>query len=308
MRNAFADEITKVAAEDPRVCLLSGDIGNRLFNTFKEKFPDRFFNCGVAEADMMGVAAGLALSGMRPVVYTITPFTTFRCFEQIKIDVCYHEAPVVIVGVGSGLGYASLGPTHHSLEDVGALRLFPGLTILCPGDPLEVRAAVRALLRHNGPAFLRLGKKGEPAVHSAVPDVRIGRALVMKKGSDVGILSTGAILPNAMEAGAALEKAGVSAEVVSFLTVKPLDEQYLADAFARFRLVVTLEEHSLLGGLGGSVAEWLADYGPQKAGLLRFGTRDEFLHESGGVKFARKFFGLDAPSVTNRILEKLKTR
>ncbi len=165
MRNAFAKKITELAKQDERVVLLSGDIGNRLFDDFKAKFPSRFYNCGVAEANMMGIAAGLAMSGLRPVCYTITPFITYRCMEQIRVDVCYHHAPVVIVGTGSGLSYASLGATHHSCEEMGMLRLLPGLTVLAPADEVEVRGALEAALKSDNPAYIRIGKKGEPVVH-----------------------------------------------------------------------------------------------------------------------------------------------
>src|SRR6185437_4851159 len=158
MRNAFADEVTKLGASDSRVVMLSGDIGNRLFDKFKDKCPTRFFNCGVAEQNMMGFAAGLAMSGLRPVVYTITPFVTSRCYEQIKIDVCYQEAPVTIVSVGGGLSYASLGPTHHSCEDIAILRALPNLRIVCPGDAWEVRAALRAAVSQDRPTYIRLAK------------------------------------------------------------------------------------------------------------------------------------------------------
>src|SRR5258708_18574645 len=146
MRNSFAHEITRLAQEDDRIVLLSGDIGNRLFDEFKLKCPGRFHNCGVAEANMIGVAAGLAMTGLRPVCYTIAPFITYRCLEQIRVDVCYHNVPVTIVGTGAGLAYASLGGTHHSCEEMGMLRLLPGLAVLAPADEWEVRGAIKAAL------------------------------------------------------------------------------------------------------------------------------------------------------------------
>jgi len=301
MRNAFADEITKLAAQDERVVLLSGDIGNRLFDNFKAQCPDRFFNCGVAEQDMVGVAAGMGLCGLRPVTYTITPFTTARCFEQIKIDICYHEVPAIITSVGGGLSYASLGPTHHSLEDIGTLRSLPGLTILCPGDAWEVRGTLRAALKHDGPVYLRLGKKKEPLVHADVPDIRIGKGLVLREGDTVCLVSTGNILPNVIAAADLLNAQGISCRVVSMHTVKPLDLDLLGDAFERFKIVATVEEHGLVGGLGGAVAEWLADRGGARARLLRFGTRDEFLHLAGNQSFARKHFGLVPDAIAARI-------
>jgi transketolase len=304
MRNAFAAEIISLAGEDERLVLLSGDIGNKLFDGYKEKFPERFFNCGVAEANMMGMAAGLALSGMRPITYTITPFTTTRCLEQIRIDVCYHNVPVTIVGVGGGLSYASLGATHHSCEDIALLRMLPNMTVICPGDAMEVRAALRAALRQDGPVYIRLGKKGEPVVHQQPPDFVIGKGIVMRSGIDVCLLSTGNMLPIVIDAADKLESQGVSTQVVSFHTVKPLDESLLREAFRRFSVVVTVEEHSRLGGLGGSVAEWLTDQSGPQAVLCRIGTEDKFLHEAGNQSYARERFGLTAESISNLTLEK----
>ena len=303
MRNAFADEITSLAGNDPRVTLLSGDIGNRLFDRYKAVATERFFNCGVAEANMMGVAAGLAMSGLRPVVYTITPFVTTRCLEQIRVDVCYQKAPVTIVGVGSGLGYASLGPTHHSCEDVAFLRALPGMTVVCPADPPEVRAALRAALAHEGPVYLRLGKKGEPHVHQTPPDLILGRGIVVAEGSDVCVLSTGTPLPRVMEARRLLlERDGISVRVVSLHTVKPLDTDLLADVFTRFDLVATVEEHSLIGGLGSAVAEWLVDSHIRGGSrLCRIGTPDAFLRRSGGERFAQECFGLTAEAIAERV-------
>ncbi|MCA9067944.1 MAG: transketolase family protein, partial [Planctomycetaceae bacterium] len=179
MRNAFARELLELATADSRIVLLSGDIGNRMFDNYKAAFPNRFYNCGVAEANMMGIASGLALSGMRPVVYTIVPFVTTRCLEQIRVDVCYHQAPVVIVGVGGGLSYASLGATHHSCEDIAHLRVLPEMTVICPGDSIEVRLALRAAVAHPGPVYLRLGKKGEPIIHESPPAFEIGKGLIL---------------------------------------------------------------------------------------------------------------------------------
>jgi len=305
MRNAFAKEITRLSQEDPRVVLLSGDIGNRLFDDFKAKSPDRFYNCGVAESNMIGVAAGMAMSGLRPVCYTITPFITYRCMEQIRVDVCYHHVPVVIVGTGSGLSYASLGSTHHSCEEMGMLRLLPGLHVVAPADEMEVRAVLKAAFKQADPVYIRIGKKGEPIVHAREPELTIGKAIVISPGTDVCLLSAGTMLPGAIEAAELLSKHGISAQVVSFHTVKPLDEDLLKDVFARFKMVATIEEHSVLGGLGGSVAEWLADQAKSSARLVRFGTRDEFLHKTCEQEEAREFFGLTAQAIAQDIFKKI---
>jgi transketolase len=305
MRNAFARELTRLAENDPRVVLLMGDIGNRLFDEFRARFPERFFNCGIAEANMMSVAAGMALCGLRPVVYTIVPFVTARCLEQIRVDVCYHHAPVVIVGVGGGLSYASLGATHHACDDLALLRVLPGIKIVCPGDPTEVHLALQAALAQDDPIYLRLGKKGEPVVHPEEPVFEIGRGIVLRSGTGITLLSTGNLLPTAVEVADRLEVEGLAVRLVSFHTVKPLDEALLQECFADGVLVATLEEHSVIGGLGGAVAEWLSEQTPQAARLLRIGTPDRFLHETGGQNDARQRLGLDAESIARKILEAL---
>jgi transketolase len=297
MRNAFAQELVASAARDERVVLLSGDIGNRLFDRYKERFAERFYNCGVAEANMMSVAAGMAMCGLRPVTYTIVPFVTTRCLEQIRVDVCYQHQPVVIVGVGGGLSYASLGGTHHACEDIGFLRLLPAMAVVCPGDPLEVRAALRAALAADGPVYLRLGKKGEPTVHAAEPPLVIGRSITVRPGHDVALLAVGHVLPIACAAADLLAADGVSVRVESFHTVKPLDQVCLAEVFTHCRAVVVLEEHSVLGGAGGAIAEWLARRGGGGARFVQVGTADRFIHEAGSHAYARRLTGLTPEAV-----------
>jgi transketolase len=301
MRNAFADEITQIGKADPRVVLLSGDIGNKLFDRFKAQAPGRFFNCGVAEANMMGVAAGMALCGLRPIVYTITPFTTTRCFEQIRVDVCYHKAPVVIVGTGSGLSYADLGPTHHSCEDMAILRTLPGIAVLAPADQIELRLALREALRRDGPTYMRIGKKGEPTVHETEPRFRIGYAITLRTGVDTCLISTGVMAPVVMAAAKMLEERGISARVEDFHTVKPLDEATLADVFSRFPVVAVVEEHGRIGGLAGGISEWLAGRNPPRGSLLSFGTDDAFMHEVGSQDYARRKFGLTAENIAKQV-------
>lgn len=304
MRNAFADEMTKLAKEDTRVVLLSGDIGNKLFDDLKAVDETRFYNCGVAEANMMGVAAGMALSGLRPFVYTITPFTTTRCFEQIRVDVCYHHAPVVIVGTGSGLSYAELGPTHHSLEDMAILRTLPGMQVFAPCDSAELRLVLREVLKGDAPAYIRIGKKGEPAIHDQPPKLRIGEAIVLRPGSDVALLCAGNMMAETLKAAEILASRGVSAEVVSFHTVKPLDPAYLGSAPERFKLVATVEEHGRAGGFGSAVAEWFVAHDRQVP-QISFGTDDVFMHEVGSQEYGRRKFGLTRDNIAARVLARL---
>jgi transketolase len=305
MRDAFAQEITALSAQDERLVLLSGDIGNRMFDNFKTSFPERFFNCGVAEANMISMAAGLALCDLRPFAYTIVPFITTRCLEQIRVDLCYHNLPVVIVGVGGGLAYASLGATHQSCEDIALLRVLPHMTVICPGDAWEVRAAVRASMQHDGPVYIRLGKKGEPTVHEDIPEFEIGKGIVLQEGKDVCLLSTGNLLPTAVESAEKLKSLGISVQLVSFHTVKPLDQELLERVFSCCPLVVTLEEHSILGGLGGSIAEWLVERPSYRARLVRIGTEDRFLHESYDQDHLRQIFGLTPSQIVQKIQDSL---
>ncbi len=314
MRNAFRDAVFEWAKRDERVVLLSADIGNRMFDDFKDRFPDRFYNVGVAEQNMIGLAAGLAMTGLRPVCYTIATFTTYRVIEQIRIDLCYHHQPVIVAGVGGGLSYATLGSTHHSCEDIGMLRSLPGIDVLCPGDPPEVTACVHlAAQRDDGPTYIRLGKKGEPPIHSAVPTLKPATWLTMPgftiPGSDatpaVELLSCGNVLPIAIDTAKSLASQGIGVRLRSCISVKPLDERALEQAFAT-PLVVTLEEHSTHTGFGSAVAEWKADRETagqlQDAGsLLRLGTPDVFLHRTGSQEYARRITGLTPEAVTHAI-------
>jgi transketolase len=304
MRNAFADELTRLGNVNSRIVMLSGDIGNRLFERFKDAHPSRFFNCGVAEQNMMGVAAGMAMSGLRPVAYTIAPFITSRCLEQIRTDACYHDLPVTIVAVGAGLSYAGLGPTHHACEDVAFLRAIPNMIVMCPGDAWEVRGALRAALSQEKPVYIRMGKKGEPVVHASVPTgFAIGKAIVVADGKDVCLLSSGTMLPEAIAAAHRVKENRVSARVVSFHTVKPLDEACLREAFNDFKVVATIEEHTLLGGFGSAVAEWVIDNAIKPGTFLRFGTPDRFFKKSGEQKYAREELGLTGHHIAERLLD-----
>lgn len=301
MRNAFADELTSLGASDPRVVLLSGDIGNRLFDKFKDAAPTRFYNCGIAEANMMSVAAGLAMNGLRPVVYTITPFTTTRCYEQIRVDVCYHHAPVIIVGTGSGLSYAQLGPTHHSLEDIAILRALPGMTVFCPADSYELRAGMREAFNLDGPVYIRLGKKGEPAVHAAIPNLKLGVADTLQPGDDVCLLGVGNALKLAVEAAAALKEKGMSVRVVSLHTIKPLDTEMLAEVFSTCKAVAVVEEHSIIGGASSAVAEWVSGQTNLKARLVSCALDDRFYHRAGSQAQLRVEGGLTREAVLHKI-------
>ena len=297
MRNAFADEILKLALADERIVVLSGDIGNRLFDKFKAAMPTRFYNCGVAEANMISLAAGLASSGLRPVCYTITPFVTTRCLEQIKLDVCYHNMPVTIIGTGSGLSYAALGSTHHSFEDLAIMRSLPSMNVLAPADAPELRAAMRWASAQNQPAYLRIGKKGEPVLTEEAA-FTAGRWRCLRAGSSATLLACGTVLSEVLAAADLLAKDNIQAAVWNCASVKPLDLEALSHLSSS--PVFSIEEHSVLGGFGSAVAEFLsARKNPPR--LIRLGIPDEFLHDCGEQEEARVYCGLDAASLARRI-------
>tara|TARA_B100000886_G_C20426966_1_gene494692 strand:- start:9755 stop:10681 length:927 start_codon:yes stop_codon:yes gene_type:complete len=300
MRNAFASELLNIAQQREDVCLLSGDIGNRMFDKFKEIAPNRFINCGIAEANMMSMAAGMALKGLRPFVYTITPFVTTRCLEQIKIGLAYHNAPVIIVGTGSGLSYAELGPTHHSFEDMAILNSIPGIRVLAPCDQNELISYMRESINFNGPTYIRIGKKGEPKLHTSEKNIYIGQATEFIKGDKFLILSLGPIISEAIEASSKLKaNLGVTSSVVSLGSLKPLDEQFLKKKLSEnYKYWVTLEEHSVMGGLGMNIADWLQknSYG-NKIKLIKLAIQDTFIHKLGNQKYMRSKCGLDSGSI-----------
>jgi transketolase len=303
MRNAFADEILKIAVQDARVVMLSADIGNRLFDKFKTECVGRFFNTGVAEANTISMAAGMAATGLRAVCYTITPFITARCYEQIKVDVCYHEQPVVIVGTGSGLSYASLGATHHSLDDLALMRVLPGMRVLAPADAMELRSCLQAAMKANHPTYLRIGKKGEPVIFSEPPPFSFGVWSRVKEGAGLtAILACGNTLPIALEASKLLAAEKTAPEVYSCASVKPLDAKTLRRLFATYKKVVTIEEHSLAGGFGSAVAEWKVDQVYEsKTRLIRLGCDDRYLHDAGEQDHARITYGLTATKIVEAL-------
>ena len=260
MRIAFINTLSEIARQDKRVILLTGDLGFSVFEKYIEELPRQFLNMGVAEQNMTGVAAGLAMEGKIPIIYSIVPFATMRNFEQIRNDICYQNLNVKIVGVGAGFSYGPYGHTHHGLEDIGILRTLPNLVILAPGDPLEVKLATQAMLKHKGPVYLRLGKAGEPNVHEKLLQFKIGKGIIIIKGNDITLVATSTMLYRGCEVVKELEKKGIKTRLVSMHTIKPVDTELIHDSAQKTKAIFTLEEHSLIGGLGSAVAEVLAEY------------------------------------------------
>ncbi len=301
MRSAFVDALIEAAAADPTIWLINADLGFSVLEPFAERFGDRYLNVGVAEQNMIGVAAGLALSGYKVFVYSIANFPTQRCLEQIRVDVCYHEAHVVVTAVGGGFSYGSQGYTHHAIEDIAVMRALPGMRVVAPADPHETRAFVHELARTPGPAYLRLGRGGEPVLHPGPLAEAPRRPVVLRDGADVVLLSTGAIVAEALGAADRLAQAGLSCKVLSVPCLKPLDGEALLDAMNAAKLAVTVEEHSLIGGLRDAVAPLLAmrGRGPR---LLSFGVGDgQTRGVIKGQAAMRVHCGIDAASLAGAI-------
>jgi transketolase len=303
VRTAFIRALEEVAGEDDRVMLVVGDLGFGVVEPFAQRFPNRFVNAGVAEQNMTGVAAGMALSGNVVFTYSIANFPTIRCLEQVRNDVCYHNADVKIVAVGGGFTYGSLGMTHHATEDIAIMRALPNMTVVAPGDPIEAAAATRAIVDWPGPCYLRLGRAGEPVVHQSNIDFRIGKAVQLCDGQDFTLISTGGILATAVDVAGRLLELGVTTRVLSMHTVKPLDVEAVLTAARETGAIATLEEHSILGGLGGAVAEVLAEADIPKVPFTRIGLESAFAPTAGDQAYLRATLGLSSEAVVERLLK-----
>lgn len=305
MRTAFVTTLTKLARENKDIILITGDLGFTVFETFKQEFPDQFINIGVSEQNMISVAAGMALSGKIVYAYSIAPFATLRCYEQIRNDVCFHNANVKIVGVGGGFSYGVMGPSHHALEDIAVMKALPNMKIICPADHLEVEAATLSISQEVGPFYLRLGKKGEKNIHRTIQNFKIGKAITVRKGKDITIIATGNMLEAAIEVANLLASQYLEVQVLSVHTVKPLDNEAILNAAAETKAIFTIEEHFYEGGLGASVAEVLSE---QKHTCLfkRFAVKNEVFKICGTQEYLRELNGLTVPQIEQKIKESLK--
>jgi transketolase len=296
MRSAFSDALVAAAVADPKVVLLTGDHGYALFDAFRKARPGQYINCGIAEQNMVGVAAGLAKAGFRPIVYGLAAFVPVRVLEQIKIDVCYEDLPVVLIGDGAGFVYSHLGTSHQSTEDISATRAIPNLAVLSPADRFEMTATMQDAMRLGKPAYLRVGKSDRGDVHTAPVALQVGRMLQVRGGgSRIAFLATGSMVRTAIDVSAA----GIDAEVWSVPYIKPFDSGQLAEIATRVDAIVTMEEHSVLGGLGACVAEQLTAVRPLP--LLRVGVEDRFSEYCGTWDYLLREHKLDTSSVQYRV-------
>ena len=310
MRNSFANSFYDLAKNDRRIYLVVADITAAAgVAAFEKESPERFINVGVAEQVMVGMAAGLALRGCIPFAYSIATFTIYRPFEQVRVDCCYQNLPVKLVGVGGGVNYSTLGSTHHASEDVAVMSALPNMTVLAPCDPAETALVTRACVEKvPGPVYLRLGKAGEPDLTSKADPFEFGKLRFLKPGNEVCLLSYGPITKMAFGVAERIEsKTGKSVAVVSVHRLKPLDESGVAGVLARFPVVAVLEEHAPFGGLGPLVKGIACDTGTRSA-VRTYALKDEFIHTYGSHAELLKAHGLDPDRIASELTQLLAAR
>ena len=283
MRTAYINALSDLAAQDKNVIAMISDNGAIVYDDYRARFPEQYINSGIAESCMIAMAAGLASRGKIPFAYTIGAFLAYRALEFIRNDVCMQKQNVKIVGTGAGFAYPALGPTHHVTEDIPMLRALPGLLLLSPASPFEVKKCVYAAYEHQGPVYIRLGTNREPEIYKDDYVFQIGRGVVLREGTDVTLVATGSIIHDVLQAREELVAQGISVRLVNIHTLKPFDREIIIDSARKTRAIVTIEEHSIYGGVGSMVAEVIAeerlDVKFNRMGLKEFakgyGTHDE---------------------------------
>jgi transketolase len=305
MRDAFVRTLTGLARQDPRIMLLTGDLGFGVLTDFARQFPRQYLNVGVAEQNLTGLAAGLALEGRVVFTYSIANFPILRCLEQVRNDVCYHRANVKVVSIGGGFSYGGLGMSHHATEDLSMARALPNLEVVAPGDIEETVVLTRALAARPGPGYLRLDKSAAPPTPLDAAAFRFGQAREVRPGRAATIIATGGILGEALQAAGQLAARGLECRVLSLPVVKPLDGAAITRAVEETGGLVTLEEHNLSGGMGSAIAEYLLDHNLRPGFFLRLGLPDAFPKVVGSQTYLRQLYGLDANSIASALARRL---
>lgn len=303
MRDTFVRTLIDIAKENKNVELVTGDLGFGVLKPYWEQIPNQFTNAGIAEQNMTTVAAGMALEGKTVFTYSIGNFPTLRCIEQIRNDCAYHHANVKVVCVGGGFVYGSLGMSHQATEDIAILRALPDVAVLAPGDAVEAEAATRAIAEYPGTCYLRLGRGGEKRIHEKLEGFEIGKAIKVKDGEKIAIFSTGAIFEEVQGAYNILCEKGYQPAVYTFPTVKPIDQELIEACAKDYELIVTCEEHNVIGGFGSAVAEVLSEMKQRKAYQLRIGLNDEYATRVGNQKYLREQYGMSAKGIARKIEE-----
>jgi len=301
VRKAFADTLFDCALQDERILLLTGDLGYQLFTSFDETFPNRFINVGVAEAQMMAAAAGLAVEGFKPVAYSIASFATARPFEQIRYCIGYPQLPVLIVGAGRGLLYGQSGVSHHAMDDVALMSAIPGMTVVLPGDKTELAALLPQLIELDSPSYMTVGRYGEPT-YIADEEIRLGQCRLLRPGEKLTLFSTGEVANEVVNAVDILNQSGIFPKAYQVHTIKPLDFECLESEAELSDVFVVIEEHLPQGGLWSAIAQWKAEYN-SPVQLVRIGPPDAFLLGNKRRNEYRKDYFIDTKGLVNKISE-----
>lgn len=307
MRNHVIDRITEMAEENDRIMLLCADLGYNVVNKYMEKFPDRFVNVGIAEQNMASVAAGLALEGNIVFTYSIGNFPTLRCIEQIRNDICYHNVDVKILAVGGGFAYGDLGMSHHATEDIAMMKALPNMRVYVPADDVEAVACLEEAISIKGPAYIRMARGKEPRQHLADAKLCISKLIpvIQRDDFNISILATGTVLSEAVKLSLMLEEHNINAAVFSVPSVKPLDEAGIRKLAAGCEILVSMEDHNIVGGFGESIAGVLAGMSFHAA-LLKIGLNDTFTEVVGSQDYLREYYGISAAKVMDKILKAVK--
>lgn len=303
MRTAFVKRLLELAGHDKRIFLITGDLGFGVLDDFERRFPDQYLNAGVAEQNMTAVATGLALEGHIAFTYSIGNFPTLRCLEQLRNDICYHAADVKVVSVGGGFSYGPLGMSHHATEDLSIMRALPGLVVCAPGSALEASRAVDALVAHPGPAYLRLERAGANFSDDPQIPFTLGRARMLRDGSDLTLISAGGITAEAVAAAEILRGHGIQCRVLSMHTVKPFDADAIKAAVEQTGRILTIEENSVLGGLGGAVAEVCLEHRLGHVHFRRLGVPDTYVSAVGDQAYLRTHVGIDSAAIVRAAMQ-----
>lgn len=302
MRRTCVNMVYELAKQDPRVVFVGSDLGAGLLDDMKADMPERFFMEGICEQNLIGMAAGLAMEGYIPYVNTIATFITRRCYEQVAVDVCLHNLPVRLIGNGGGMVYAPLGPTHMATEDIAIMRALPNMAVVAPTDADDMKRFMATTPDWPGPIYIRLGKGGDKVVSREQDGFEIGKANVLKEAGEVLIVTTGVMASRALDAAETLEQDGMTCGVLNMHTVKPLDEKVLLDLAAKAKLVITVEEHSHIGGLGSAVTDALVEnLGSNLPGIHRIALPDVFPEGYGSQDSLMQHYGLQAPEIADAI-------
>lgn len=306
MRATFINTLAEMSRQNERIMCVIGDTGYSVFEEYEKEFGNRFVNVGIAEQNFVSFGAGLAAMGMKPYIYNVVSFMVYRAFEQIELDVAYQENPVVIVGVGGGHAYGNAGPTHHAYFDIALMRELPNMTVVCPADPTEMRELMLQSETYNRPMYIRIGRSVDPVIYDEDIDFVIGKAIKIKEGKDVVLFATGVMVKDAMKACEELEKKGINAALYSMHTIKPIDVELIKECASKYSHVFTIEEHSIIGGLGSSVGEvMLENMHSGTAKLVKLGFPDIFAPVVGSRDFLNDFYGLSPHKIAERVASEI---